>query len=136
MEEQNKEFSFTYSAKEQEELRKIREKYLPQEGNKEVDKMEQLRRLDASVTQKATIASLVAGILGALILGTGMSLIMTDMGELLGLQGAWNLVIGIIIGIIGMVMVCFAYPVYNHITKKERERIAPEVLRLTDELMK
>lgn len=136
MEEQNKEFSFTYSAKEQEELRKIREKYLPREGKEEVDKMEQLRRLDASVTQKATVASLVMGILGALILGSGMSLIMTDIGELLGLQGAWNLVIGLIVGIIGIVMVCLAYPVYNHITKKERERIAPEVLKLTDELMK
>jgi hypothetical protein len=45
-------------------------------------------------------------------------------------------VIGIIIGIIGIVMVCLAYPVYNRILKKEREKIAPEVLRLTDELMK
>ncbi len=135
MENQNSEFNFTYSAKEQEELRKIRAKYEPQEADRE-DKMEKLRRLDNSVTQKATTVSLVLGIIGALILGSGMSLIMTDVGEMLGLQGVWCLVIGIVIGIIGMVMVCFAYPVYNRILKKERARIAPEVLQLTDELIK
>ena len=61
---------------------------------------------------------------------------MTEVGEMLGLQGVFCLVIGIVIGIIGMVMVCFAYPVYNRILKKERARIAAEVLQLTDELMK
>ena len=135
MENQNSEFNFTYSAKEQEELKKIRAKYEPQEADRE-DKMERLRRLDNSVTQKATTVSLVVGIIGALILGSGMSLIMTEVGEMLGLAGALCLVIGIVIGIIGMVMVCFAYPVYNRIQKKERARIAPEVLQLTDELMK
>jgi len=135
MENQKKEFSFTYSAKEQEELRKIRAKYQPQEAEPE-DKLEKLRRLDNSVTQKATAASLVVGILGALLLGSGMSLIMTDVGEILGLAGILCLVIGIMIGIVGIVMVCLAYPVYNRILKKERARIAPEVLRLTDELMK
>ncbi len=135
MENQNSEFNFTYSAKEQEELRKIRAKYEPQEADRE-DKMERLRRLDNSVTEKATTVSLVVGIIGALILGSGMSLIMTEVGEMLGLQGVLCLVIGIVIGIIGMVMVCFAYPVYNRILKKERARIAPEVLQLTDELMK
>lgn len=135
MENQNSEFNFTYSAKEQEELKKIRAKYEPQEADRE-NKMERLRRLDNSVTQKATTASLVVGVIGALILGSGMSLIMTEVGEMLGLAGALCLVIGIVIGIIGMVMVCFAYPVYNRIQKKERARIAPEVLQLTDELMK
>ena len=135
MENQKKEFSFTYSAKEQEELRNIRAKYEPQEADRE-DKMERLRRLDNSVTQKATTVSLVVGILGALVLGSGMSLIMTEVGEILGLAGILCLVIGIMIGIVGIVMVCLAYPVYNRILKKERARIAPEVLRLTDELMK
>ena len=61
---------------------------------------------------------------------------MTEVGEMLGLQGVLCLVIGDVIGIIGMVRVCFTYPVYNRILKKERVRIAPEVLQLTDELMK
>ncbi len=121
---ENKEtFSYTYSAKEQEEIKKIREKYAP----KEADKMEQLRRLDAGVTQKGTVVSLIVGIVGALILGTGMSMCMV-----------WTelFVLGIIVGIVGIAAVSLAYPLYNYVTKKEREKIAPEIIRLTDELMK
>lgn len=125
-------FRFTYSAKEQEEVQRIRQKYQPKEENK----MEKLRRLDASVTSKATVVSLVLGIMGALVLGSGMSLIMTNIGSVIGLQGAFAMVMGIVIGIIGIVSLACAYPVYTHIVKKERERIAPEILRLTDELMK
>ena len=127
-------FNYTYSAKEQEEIRNIRKKYEAPE--KTEDKMEQLRRLDAAVSQKATVVSLAFGVIGALILGTGMSLAMTEIGEMLGLQGATAMLVGIIIGIIGIVLVCVAYPVYNRIIKKEREKIAPEIIRLTDELMK
>ena len=134
MEDTNKseEFKFTYSAKEQEELRKIRQKYVP----KEVDRMEQLRKLDAGVTRKAVVISLVAGIIGALVLGFGMSLIMTDVGETLGLYGKIQVVLGVVIGMIGVVLVSVAYPIYNRIARKERERIAPEIIRLIDELMK
>ena len=134
MEDTNKseEFKFTYSAKEQEELRKIRQKYV----TKEVDRMEQLRKVDAGVTRKAVVISLVAGIIGALVLGFGMSLIMTDVGETLGLYGKIQVVLGVVIGMIGVVLVSVAYPIYNRIARKERERIAPEIIRLTDELMK
>lgn len=134
MEDTNKseEFKFTYSAKEQEELRKIRQKYVP----KEVDRMEQLRKLDAGVTRKAVVISLAAGVIGTLILGFGMSLIMTDVGETLGLYGTIQVVLGVVIGMIGVVLVSVAYPIYNRIARKERERIAPEIIRLTDELMK
>ena len=125
-------FRFTYSAKEQEEVHRIRQKYQPKEENK----MEKLRRLDASVTSKATVVSLVLGIMGVLVLGSGMSLIMTNIGSVIGLQGMFAMVIGIVIGIIGIASLACAYPVYTHIVKKERERIAPEILRLTDELMK
>lgn len=121
---ENKEiFSYTYSAKQQEEIKKIREKYVP----KEADKMEQLRRLDAGVTQKATTLSLVAGIVGALVLGVGMCCCMV-----------WTslFVLGIVVGIIGIAAVSTAYPLYNYVIKKEREKIAPEIIRLTDELMK
>ncbi len=134
MEDTNKseEFKFTYSAKEQEELRKIRQKYVP----KKVDRMEELRKLDAGVTRKATVISLVVGVIGALVLGSGMSLVMTDIGEMIGLYGMSRMVLGVIIGMIGVALVSMAYPIYNRITQKERERIAPEIIRLTDELMK
>ena len=135
MENKEKEtFNYTYSAKEQEEIKAIRKKYAVQE--KTEDKMEQLRRLDAAVTQKATSVSLVFGVIGALILGMGMSLAMTDIGKIIGLFGGMAMLIGILIGIIGIVLVSVAYPIYNFIIKKEREKIAPEIIRLTDELMK
>jgi len=125
-------FNYTYSAKEQEEIKAIRKKYAVQEQTE--DKMAQLRRLDAGVYSKASTASLVVGIIGALIMGIGMSLVMTDIGEVLGTVLA--MIIGISIGIVGIVLVCLAYPIYNRTLKREREKIAPEILRLTDELMK
>lgn len=123
-------FSYNYSAREQEEIKKIRQRYTK---NEEEDKMERVRRLDRGVTQKAQCVSLIFGILGALILGVGMCLIMTDIGASLGV---FAIVLGVLIGIVGIVLVSFAYPIYNYITKVEREKVAPEILRLTEELMK
>ena len=128
----NEGFNYTYSAKEQEEIKAIRKKYAASEESE--DKMTQLRRLDASVYSKASTAALAVGIVGALIMGIGMSLVMTDIGAVLGTVLA--MVIGISIGVVGIVLVCLAYPIYNRTLKKEREKIAPEILRLTDELMK
>ena len=126
---ENKEsFRFTYSAAQQQEVEEIRKKYLPREE----DKMERLRRLHAIPTQKAQAASIAVGIIGALIMGTGMSLAMTEIGAALG---SLAMVIGILVGIVGMVLVALAYPLYNRVLKRERQRIAPEILRLTDELM-
>ena len=129
---ENKEgFNFTYSAAQQQEVEDIRKKYLP----KEEDKMEQLRKLHAIPTQKAQAASLAVGIIGALIMGTGMSLAMTDIGQMLGSHRELSMLIGILIGLVGMVLVAFAYPLYNRVLRKEREKIAPEILRLSDELL-
>lgn len=128
----NEGFNYTYSAKEQEEIKAIRKKYAASEEAE--DKMTQLRRLDANVYSKASAASLAVGIVGALIMGIGMSLVMTDIGAVLGTVLA--MIIGISIGVVGIVLVCLAYPIYNRTLKKEREKIAPEILRLTDELMK
>lgn len=134
MSENNNTFEYTYSAKEQAELKKIREKYTtPTEAE---DKMSRLRRLDASVTQSAQAASLVCGIVGALVLGFGMSVCMSDLGKALGLSMSGSLIVGIIIGVIGAIFVSLAYPIYNSVIKKKRKQLAPEILRLTDELMK
>ena len=127
-------FSYTYSAAQQEELKRIREKYTtPTETE---DKMTQLRRLDDSVTRSAQTVALILGILGALILGFGMSLIMTDLAKTLGMQGSAYLIVGIITGIVGGALAGVAYPVYNAIVKYKRKKIAPEIMRLADELMK
>ena len=125
-------FNYTYSAVEQDEIKKIREKYQP----KVEDDMSRLRKLDAEVTNKATMNSLVIGIIGALIMGTGMSFVMTDLGTVFGLQGNVNLVVGIIVGLVGLVLAGVAYPMYVKVLKRERAKAAPEILRLTEELIK
>ena len=126
---ENNSFEYTYSAQRQQEVEEIRKAYLPKEENK----METLRQLHSIPTQKAQSASIAAGVIGALILGTGMSLCMTELGAALGNLA---MVIGVIIGLTGMILIALAYPIYNRTLKKERERIAPEILRMTDELLK
>ena len=130
----NDHFEYTYSAKAQQEIRAIRQKYMPAEPPQE-DKLGRLRRLDRAASNKATVAALVTGIVGVLVMGCGMSLVMTDIGALFGLTQAQALLPGIGIGVAGMVPVCLAYPVYNRTLKRQRARIAPEILRLSEELM-
>lgn len=124
MDNNNEIFEFSYSAAQQEEIKKIRNKYAPPPE----DKMAHLRRLDEGVTQKATLISLVVGILSTLVLGVGMCCCLVWADKLF--------VPGVIIGIVGIVGIALAMPLYNRIIKKEREKIAPEIIRLTDELLK
>ena len=122
MENEKNTFHYTYSAKQQEEIRRIREKYLPREE----DKMEQLRKLDRNAARKGTIVSVTAGIAGCLLLGVGMCCTMVWAEQFF--------VLGVIVGLIGIAVIAAAYPLYVRITKKEREKIAPQILRLTEEL--
>lgn len=118
----NADFSYTYSAQQHREIESIRMKYLSPEENK----IEQLHRLDRQAERPGTIISLIVGIISSLLLGIGMVLTMVYTRYF---------VPGVIVGLIGIAGVALAYPLYVHITKRERRRIAPEILRLTDELM-
>jgi hypothetical protein len=122
MQKQNETFQYTYSAKQQAEIQKIREKYVTKEENK----LEQLRRLDESATKPATIAALALGIISALVMGIGMCCTMVWADK-------W-FIPGIGIGVIGLCGLGAAYPLYQAMTKKRREKIAPEILRLTEVL--
>ena len=122
----NTTFNYTYSAKEQEEIKRIREKYAA--PTKEETSMEQLRRMDESATKGAAVVSLTVGIAGALILGIGMCCTMV-WGDKLFIPG-------IIIGLAGIAGVSAAYPLYVRMVKKKRTELAPEIMRLTDELMR
>ena len=122
----NKTFSYTYSTSQQEEIKKIRDKYTAPTQTE--DKMEQLRRLDKSVTKPGTVVSLIIGVISALILGIGMCCTMVWGDDLF--------IIGIIIGVFGMIGVICAYSVYAAITKARREKYAAEIIRLSNELMK
>ena len=126
---ENHSFEYTYSPQRQREIEEIRKAYLP----KEEDKMTELRRLHAIPTQKAQTLSLTVGIIGLLILGTGMSLCMTELGAFLG---SFAMIAGIAVGLVGMVLAALAYPVYNRVLKKQRAKVAPEILHLSEELLK
>lgn len=124
MENKKDSFEYSYSSEQQKEIEQIRKKYLPPEE----DKMEQLRKLDQSAAKKGTMYSIVVGVIGTLIMGLGMTCTL-EWGEML-------LIPGILIGIIGMALMGIAYPIYIRVTKKEREKIAPQILALTEELSK
>lgn len=127
------EFKYTYSSNKQEKIKEIREKYM----KKNEDSFDYLCKLDESVRNKSTILSLVMGIIGALIFGFGMSLILTDLGINMGINdNKICLIFAIVIGIIGIIVCIFAYPLYRFIERKEREKIAPKVIKITDELLK
>lgn len=120
----NETFEFTYSAKQQEEVERIRNKYLP----KQESKMEQLIKLDKQAEQPGQIASIVAGTIGSLLLGVGMCCTMvwnTSIGMFVG---------GVLIGLIGLVILGVAYPIYKKVTANERAKIADQIIALSDEL--
>ena len=125
MDEKKETFNYTYSASRQEEVKSIRDKYTS--PTQEEDKMEKLRRLDAGVTKPGMIASIIVGTISALMMGFGMSCTMVWEGLMIP---------GIAIGAVGIAGVIAAYPLYKHITKKQRKKLAPEILRLSDELMR
>lgn len=124
MDNKTETFTYTYSAKQQEEIKRIRQKYQPKEENK----MDLLRKLDESASRPGRIAAMILGIVGTLLLGVGMCCTMVWAEK-------WFFP-GIAVGILGIIGISAAYPLYTHMTQKRREKLAPEILRLTDELLK
>ena len=121
-EKQKPGFEFTYSAKQQREIENIRKKYLP----KEEDKMETLRRLDKSAEKPGTMAGIIVGAIGTMLLGIGMCCTMVWADTVF--------VLGIVIGVIGIAILSTGYPLYKNITRKQREKIAEQILALSAEI--
>ena len=119
-------FIYNYSAKENKEIQDIRSKYLPREESK----LEELKRLDYTVQNSGMIESLCAGIGGVLIFGLGLCLAMQVIGS-----GVFSIVLGILLGIVGMIGMIIAYPVYRKMMQKAKADYAPRILQLTDELI-
>ena len=128
IEMENDTFRYSYSSSLQEELKDIKKKYAEQPEDQQEDQLELLRKLDKSSTRKSTIVSIVMGAAGCLIMGIGMCCTMV--------WAAAMLLPGIIIGVAGIAMMAAAYPVYVRITKRERARIAPQVLDIIEKLSK
>ena len=127
-------FSYTYSGAEQAEIQRIREKYSADKKTEE-GKLDRLRRLDASVYGTAQAIAISIGVIGTLVMGFGMSLVMSELSSALGLGAVAALALGILFGILGGGLVALAYPVYSFVLNRKRSRIAPEILALTEELL-
>ena len=117
-------FEYTYSSERQKEIEAIRRKYEP----KAEDKMEQLRKLDRDTEKPGTIIAITVGVIGLLIFGAGLSLAMVWKETML--------VVGVLVGLLGMILMASALPVYKIVTKKQREKVASQILALSEELMK
>ena len=124
---ENQSFSYRYSAKENKEVESIRRKYMP----REIGKMEELKRLDRRVSRPADVFAYIFGSIGAVVMGCGMSLVMTDIASSVGLAGDPTLP-GIAIGVVGMVLTLLTYPIHKAILKSRRRRYASEVLALSE----
>ncbi len=111
-------------------VQKIRTQYTEKE-NTELSK---LRALDAKVKKPANVFGYVFGAVSAIIMGSGMSLVMTDIGETVGIGN--NMAAGIIIGVIGMLMALITYPVYKKILSSRKKKYASEIIELSDKIMK
>ncbi|MBE5732031.1 MAG: hypothetical protein E7353_03250 [Clostridiales bacterium] len=124
---EDKRFSYTYTAPTEEERREIdsiRKKYV-QQTKKETSKMERLRSLDAKVRNSALVIALTLGVVGVLLFGFGLTCVLE-----------WNLwVLGISCMVVGCVPVGIAYPIHGIVLAKNRKKYGDEILALTEELL-
>ena len=111
-------------------VQKIRTQYT----EKEHTQLDALKDLDKKAKRPANVFAYIFGSLGAIIMGSGMSLVMTDIGSLIGVKE--TMIMGIVIGIVGMFMVIINYPIYKGILDSRRKKYADEIIALSDEIMK
>lgn len=112
---------------------KVAEKIRTQYTEKEHTQLDALKALDAKVKRPANIFAYIFGSLGAIIMGSGMSLIMTDIGATIGITN--TMLPGIIIGVVGLLLVIVNYPIYKGILNGRRQKYADQILKLSDEIM-
>lgn len=110
-------------------VQKIRTQYT----EKEHTQLDALKELDAKVKRPANVFAYLFGSISAIIMGSGMSLVMTDIGNTIGIENA--LIPGIIIGVIGMLMVIVNYPIYKKMLASRRKQYADQIMKLSDEII-
>lgn len=110
-------------------VQKIRTQYT----EKEHTRLDALKELDAKVKRPANVFAYIFGSISAIIMGSGMSLVMTDIGETMGVKH--NMAPGVVIGIIGMLMAIINYPMYKGILASRKQQYADQILKLSDEIM-
>lgn len=110
-------------------VQKIRTQYI----EKEHTQLDALKELDAKVKRPANVFAYIFGSISAIIMGSGMSLIMTDIGSTIGIKDA--MVPGIVIGIAGMLMAIINYPIHKSILTSRRKKYADQIMELSNKIM-
>lgn len=111
-------------------VQKIRTQYT----EKEHTQLDALRELDAKVKRPANVFAYIFGSISAIIMGCGMSLVMTDIGSMIGMTN--TMIPGIVIGVVGMAMALINYPMYNGILNSRKKKYADQIMKLSDKIMK
>lgn len=127
--EKNTSFIYSYSAKENKEVQEIRKRYLPQEESK----LDELKELDRKVKRPVNVFAYIFGTISAIIMGSGMSFVMTDVGRTVSISEPMPY--GIIIGIVGMFMAIVNYPMYKGILDSRKKKYGAEIIKLSDSIM-
>ena len=149
-------FSYTYRPRQNPELLSIREKYLifnkkevinmnkndqeflvqkirSQYTEKQHTELDELKALDAKVKRPANVFACIYGSLSAIVMGAGMSLVMTDIGSYIGLES--TMIPGIIVGVVGLLMALTTFPIYKRVLASRRKKYAGRILELSEKLM-
>ena len=111
-------------------VQKIRTQYT----EKQHTELDALKELDAKVKRPANVFAYTYGSIGTIVMGAGMSLVMTEIGATIGLASA--MVPGIVIGVAGMGMALSTYPIYKKMMNDRKKKYAPEILKLSEKIMK
>ena len=110
-------------------VQKIRTQYT----EKQHTELDALKALDAKVKRPANVFGYTYGSVGAIVMGTGMSLVMTDIGAMVGMASA--MVPGIAIGVVGMAMALSTYPIYKRLLRARKKKYAAEILKLSEKIV-
>ncbi|MGN1307303.1 MAG: dihydropteridine reductase [Faecousia sp.] len=110
-------------------VQKIRTQYT----EKEHTQLDALRKLDAKVKRPANVFAYVFGAISAIIMGCGMSLVMTDIGATLGMHS--TMAPGIVIGVVGLLLTIINYPLYQRILNRRKKKYAEQIMKLSDKIM-
>lgn len=111
-------------------VQKIRTQYT-EKGHTQLD---ELKKLDAKVKRPANIFAYIFGGIGAIVMGSGMSLVMTDIGSVVGVED--TMTTGIVIGVVGMLMAIITYPIYKKILSSRRKKYANQIMAVSDKIMR
>jgi len=110
-------------------VQKIRTQYT----EKEHTQLDELKKLDAKVKRPANVFAYIFGAISAIVMGAGMSLVMTDIGAMLGMTE--TMVPGIVIGVVGLFLAIINCPIYKKILNSRRKKYAGKIIELSDALM-